>query len=1253
MLVTSINVFGQTSIDNEPGNNSVPGDSIALPVNNSANLSYGTDIDFIKVRTKKIGILSISVTGTNSFMRTRVTVINADGVSTEGFNDAPFSGGDVTIEILAQNIGLYYIKIQNNNGTNTSGYKLNISLDTSDIYEFNNSISSLSTISPFGISLNESSPTAINAQIRGYYYVSNGGNYGLGSLTLDYDIFKVTTGSKLGVLVMKIVSAPSNIKFRIEITAADGTTSLGFRDAVNNGDTLRFELLTQYAGNYYIKILNVNGNGIGAGSSATPYTLNMSLDTMGNEYNDNIVSLNSSPPIPVSMNELIPTSFNAKIRGYNYIGNGGVYSFGNLTADQDYYKITTGKKKGALIVRLTSIPTMLKFRIEILKDDGVTQLGYRDAAFNGDTVKFELLTQYEGVYYIRIRNINNLANSFWGNTSSSAYLMTVSLDTLGNEFNDIFGSLSTNPPVPISLNELNPSVIRGKIRGYYYVNNGGNYDFGGLTADQDMFKITTQSQVGVLVMKLVSVPTNLRFRIEVFKDDGISTLGYRDAAINGDTLRFELLTQYAGIYYIRLRNINGSANGINNNSTVPYLLHVALDTTGNEFNDNIASVAKNAPISLSLKETNSTIISDRIRGYYYTNNGGNYDFSNLVADQDFYKITTNNNLGVIVLKLASVPSNLRFRIELIKDDGITQLGYRDATINGDTLRFELLTQYAGVYFVRIRNINGSINGVLNTSSIAYSLNLSLDTVGNEFNDNFSNVSAKVPVNISLNESAPSLLMGKIRGYYYINNGGNYDFTGLAADQDLFKISASKSGVLVMKFSSFPINLRFRIEVLKDDGVTSLGYRDAIISGDTARFELILQTAGIYYIRLRNVNGTANGIGNSSPLPYVLRLSIEISKDELNESIETAYPINANDSVYGKIRGHYRTNFGSVVGADFLALIPDADNYKINTGCYYFKSATLSIVPPNLRMKITAYDTAGNILGSKTASTNGEILTLTSQNLTKANIVKYLEVECATTANDQNTSSRSYLLTTYFRDTIYAPIIAPGIVKPCIDSILTFTSNSIDNNHWSTGETTRTINFLVKKAGIVTLYLFKKGCFSGIDTAFVDMVSPPVANFKVSRNFKNISFTNTSPTATGFKWNFGNGKTSTLPNPIHAYADYQPYTVTLVTTNACGIDSAKRTVLVEELGLNKIETKVGISLYPNPNKGSFKLELSQALTESAKFEIVNTLGQTVLQKDIDVGTIQLDIETELSDGVYFFSLHSLSYNSIQKLVIRKN
>ncbi|HVP95003.1 MAG TPA: PKD domain-containing protein, partial [Methanoregulaceae archaeon] len=78
--------------------------------------------------------------------------------------------------------------------------------------------------------------------------------------------------------------------------------------------------------------------------------------------------------------------------------------------------------------------------------------------------------------------------------------------------------------------------------------------------------------------------------------------------------------------------------------------------------------------------------------------------------------------------------------------------------------------------------------------------------------------------------------------------------------------------------------------------------------------------------------------------------------------------------------------------------------------------------------------------------------------------------------------------------------------------------------------------------------------------YINVTQPrPIAGFAVNRTFGtvpfDVSFIDQSINdPTGWAWNFGDGNTSTLPNPVHRYATVGNFTVTMKASNSGGISN---------------------------------------------------------------------------------------------------
>jgi PKD repeat protein len=70
----------------------------------------------------------------------------------------------------------------------------------------------------------------------------------------------------------------------------------------------------------------------------------------------------------------------------------------------------------------------------------------------------------------------------------------------------------------------------------------------------------------------------------------------------------------------------------------------------------------------------------------------------------------------------------------------------------------------------------------------------------------------------------------------------------------------------------------------------------------------------------------------------------------------------------------------------------------------------------------------------------------------------------------------------------------------------------------------------------------------------------ISNF-TTVNFTNISTAGTFPPVVSYLWQFDDGKTSTLANPVHVYTTDGTYKVKLIATNVCGADTMTQTVVI--------------------------------------------------------------------------------------------
>ncbi|RMF24082.1 MAG: PKD domain-containing protein, partial [Bacteroidetes bacterium] len=82
--------------------------------------------------------------------------------------------------------------------------------------------------------------------------------------------------------------------------------------------------------------------------------------------------------------------------------------------------------------------------------------------------------------------------------------------------------------------------------------------------------------------------------------------------------------------------------------------------------------------------------------------------------------------------------------------------------------------------------------------------------------------------------------------------------------------------------------------------------------------------------------------------------------------------------------------------------------------------------------------------------------------------------------------------------------------------------------------------------------------------FIIVDDVPGTNFEFSINQDTVSFTNLTTNEDGHSWDFGDGNTSTLNNPVHVYENDGTYTVALTASNTCGDSTYTQEVIITTL-----------------------------------------------------------------------------------------
>ena len=224
---------------------------------------------------------------------------------------------------------------------------------------------------------------------------------------------------------------------------------------------------------------------------------------------------------------------------------------------------------------------------------------------------------------------------------------------------------------------------------------------------------------------------------------------------------------------------------------------------------------------------------------------------------------------------------------------------------------------------------------------------------------------------------------------------------------------------------------------------------------------------------------------------------------------------------------------------------------------------------------------------------------------------------------------------------------------CLDPQVSSTGHTFV---WSNGATTPTIctsilaNYWVRVTDL-------NGCAAS-DSILVTLgpLTPLALGSADTSGCPVVQFTSQSVgMINSYGWVFGDGGNSTAMSPSHDYsaAGNGSYLVHHIVANECGIDTVSFTVVINCLVNIDGGEAVRFSLWPNPNRGEFRIDATVPGTVASGVEIVNLHGQVVYARDYGVAAGRFTENIALGNaaaGVYFVRFRVGEQVHVEKMVI---
>jgi hypothetical protein len=218
----------------------------------------------------------------------------------------------------------------------------------------------------------------------------------------------------------------------------------------------------------------------------------------------------------------------------------------------------------------------------------------------------------------------------------------------------------------------------------------------------------------------------------------------------------------------------------------------------------------------------------------------------------------------------------------------------------------------------------------------------------------------------------------------------------------------------------------------------------------------------------------------------------------------------------------------------------------------------------------------------------------------------------------------------------------GNTSVCSGSTIVLTANGASSYLWNTGAGTNTV---AVSPSVQTSYtvLGTSGTCSDVATTTVNVNALPNIVGAAQRTTICLSESVDMVVSGGNTYLWSTSSTATMITVSPSVTTV--YTVTGTDANNCS-NTASITITVDQCTAVKTQSGGGwqYTLYPNPNSGQFNIETSEQIS----IVVVNALGQTILQQELQQGKNSIDLN-EQAKGIYFVQLKNGNMSKLVKIV----
>jgi len=914
-------VYVGSSVSDESESNNTIGmaNEIAINYPLTSKIQEKGDIDWFKIVENEPGRLTLSITNVPDNLRLSIQLYNRHTEYLYAASNAVSEGDSVELIYDINDIGPYYIRINDISGQFTPDFNYTLR----------------ATFTP------AVDPQEPNNSLLDIYYMKDNNLMGTIFPSGDIDYYGIWV-ENLSFLTIHLTHIPDEIKAQISLYDKNYNYLYQSAKALNPGDELTLEYTAKETGYIYIKVNDTL-------SQAYPgQTYQLSVSGANPDY----IPLETPSSVALEPDDLFADA--------NYMvldmPISGKYETAN---DQDYFYFTM-PFPGVLNATLDNVPGNIRPRIRILKSDK-SQVAYKEATNPGDSLSLNTNIIRPDNYYIQL-------SSFDSSTSDQEWHFKVSAVPVNDPYepNDNFGDatpmvdmnfiqgyifdagdvdwykISVDNPgkVQVTITDV-PQEIRPQIELYDHNRQrmatklATNYG-------QELLLAFDISQQGDYFIRVFDIRNNTfsvspyslivngahfeNFTPQAYIDQISPSVAQASEAIQFEGHGFDQdgdIIAYSWRSSIDDQISDSRVCSLDNLSTGTHIIYFKVKDNDQNWSPETSTILYVGVTAPQEHEPNNVLGEANIieEGVIYP---GSIEKS---GDVDFYQLEIHQP-GRLTINITNPTGNpMKTLVDMYNPNADYTYFSASASNPGDPITLVKDFTETGIYYIRVRD-------QVNNPDALYSLTTSFDPVDDPFEPN------------SDIQTSKSITSG------YIINAWIFP----AQDQDWYKIKLEKPGTLTLNLYDVPSRLKGHLSIYNLNNQYLYVTGVASNEGDNVSCTFHAGEPGLYFIRFYNQNNEA----------------IPDEMYTLSVNFQEAYDIYEPNSDYRKATFLNQTPMNAYIfpssDIDYFAFF--ADNHSQ-------VQIKIDNVPQSLKLKMDLYNKDfGYLYVSEKASENGEALTLT-------------------------------------------------------------------------------------------------------------------------------------------------------------------------------------------------------------------------------------------------------------------------------------